>query len=45
MQIKIVAPFQKIFQICAPFTDCITEINNTQIDDAQKSDVVMYNLI
>ena len=36
-----------IFKNCAPFTDCITEINNTQIDDAQKIDVVMpmYNLI
>ena len=32
---------------CAPFTDCITEINNTQADDAQKIDIVgpMYNLI
>ena len=32
---------------CAPFTDCITEINNTQIDDAQKIDLIMpmYNLI
>ena len=35
-----------IFKNCAPFTDCITEINNT-LDDAQKIDVVMpmYNLI
>ena len=35
-----------IFKNCAPFTECITEINNTQIDDAQKIDVVllMYNL-
>ena len=35
------------FKICAPFTDCITEINITQIDDAQEIDVVfpMYNLI
>ena len=24
-----------IFENCAPFTDCITEINNTQIDNAQ----------
>ena len=30
-----------IFKNCAPFTDCITEINNTQIDDAQKIDVVI----
>ena len=34
-----------IFKDCAPFTDCITEINNTQVDDAQKIDIVMYNLI
>ena len=26
-----------IFQKCAPFTDCITEIYNTQIDDPQKN--------
>ena len=34
-----------IFKNCTPFTDCITEINNTQIDE--KFDVVMpmYNLI
>ena len=36
-----------IFKNCAPFTVCITQISNTQIDDAQKLDVVMtmYNLI
>ena len=36
-----------IFKNCAPFTDCITEINTTQVDDAQKIDVVMpmYNLL
>ena len=36
-----------IFKNCAPFTDCITEINNIQVDDAQKTDTVMpmYNLI
>ena len=36
-----------IFTNCAQFTDCITEINNTQVDDAQKIDAVMsmYNLI
>ena len=36
-----------IFKNYAPFTDCITEINNTQVDDAQKIDEVMpmYNLI
>ena len=25
-----------IFKNFAPFTDCVTEINNTQADDAQK---------
>ena len=36
-----------IFKNYAPFTDCITEINDTQIDDGHKIDVVMpmYNLI
>ena len=36
-----------IFKNCAPFTDCITEINNTEVYDSQKIDVVMpiYNLI
>ena len=36
-----------IFKICAPFTNCISEINNTQIDDAKDIDIVMpmYNLI
>ena len=35
------------FKNCAWFTDCITERNNTQVNDAQKTDVVMpmYNLI
>ena len=36
-----------IFKNCAFFTDCITERNNTQVDDAQKIDLVMpmYNLV
>ena len=36
-----------IFKNCAPFTDCISEINNTQIHKAKHIDVVMpmYNLI
>ena len=36
-----------IFKNCAPFTNCISEINNTQIDDAKDIDIVMpmYNLI
>ena len=35
-----------IFKNCTSFTDYITEINNTQIDDAKKIDVgmPMYNL-
>ena len=35
-----------IFKNCAPFTDCISEINNTQIDNAKYIHVVMpmYNL-
>ena len=24
-----------IFKNCAPFTDCITKINNTQVDNAK----------
>ena len=36
-----------IFKNCAPFTDCIIEINNTQIDKARNINVVMpmYSLI
>ena len=36
-----------IFKNCAPFTSCISRINNTQIDDDQYIDVVMlmYDLI
>ena len=36
-----------IFKNCAPFTNCINEINNTQIDNAKDIDIVMpmYNLI
>ena len=36
-----------IFKNCAPFTNCISEINNTQIDNAKDIDIVMpmYNLI
>ena len=38
---------QAIFKIFLPFTDCITETNNTQLDNAKDLDVVisMYNLI
>ena len=37
-----------IFKNCAPFTNCISRINNTEVDDACDTDVVvmpMYNLI
>ena len=35
------------FKNCAPFTNCINEINNTQVDNAKDIDIVMpkYNLI
>ena len=36
-----------IFKNCASFTNCISEINNTQIDNAEDIDIVMpvFNLI
>ena len=36
-----------IFKNCAPFTNCSSKINNTQIDDVEHIDIVMsmYNLI
>ena len=36
-----------IFKNCAPFTNCISKINNTQIDNAEYIDIVMpmYNLV
>ena len=36
-----------IFKNCAPFNDCISEINNTQVHNAKDTEVVMsiYNLI
>ena len=36
-----------IFKNCAPFTKCISRINNTDVDNAQDIDIVMpmYNLI
>ena len=36
-----------VFKNFAPFTGCISEINNTQIDNARDMDAVMpmYNLI
>ena len=36
-----------IFKNCSPFTNCISKINNTEIDNAECIDIVMpmYNLI
>ena len=36
-----------IFKNCAPFTDCISKINNTQVDNAKDVGIVMpmHNLI
>ena len=36
-----------ILKNCAPFTDCLSKINNTQADNAKDSDLIMpmYNLI
>ena len=36
-----------IFKNCVPFTNCISEINNRQVDNAKNIDIVMpmYNLI
>ena len=46
---KIIDERQKevIFNNCVPFTDCVSEINNTEIDNAKYIDVVMsmYDLI
>ena len=38
---------QHLFQNCAPFTNFISEINNTQTNNAKYIDVIipMYNLI
>ena len=35
-----------MFKNCGPFTDCISEINNKEMDHAKDIDVVMlmYNL-
>ena len=35
-----------IFKNCAPFNNCISKINNTQVDNAKNIDIVMpmYNL-
>ena len=38
---------QVVFKHCAPFTNCIREMNNTHTDNAEDIDVVMpmYDLI
>ena len=35
------------FKNCAPFLDCVSKINNTQVDNAKDIDIIMlmYNLI
>ena len=37
----------EVFKNCSPFTNCISEINNTQVDNAKDINIVMpmYNLI
>ena len=47
MLLEIIIIKKVIFKNCAPFTNCTTEINNTQIDNAKDIDIVMpmYNLI
>ena len=36
-----------IFKNCAPFINCMSKINNTQVDNAKDIDIVMsmYNLL
>ena len=36
-----------ILKSCAPFTDCMSKINNTQVDNTKDFDIVMriYNII
>ena len=34
-----------IFKNCAPFTDCISEINNREIDHGKDIDVVIHCII
>ena len=36
-----------MFKNCAPFPNCISEINNTQVDNAKDIDIVIpiYNVI
>ena len=45
--VKVAPATQKAFKNCAPFTKCITKIDEKTIDDAENLDLVMpmYNLI
>ena len=47
MLMQIIPIKKVIFKNCAPFTDCISKINNIQVDNAKDIDIVMqmYNLI
>ena len=38
---KIMTKKKAIYRNCAPFTDCIRKINNTQVDYSKDIDVVM----
>ena len=33
------------FKICAPFTNCLSEVNTTQIDNAKDIDIVCHCII
>ena len=45
--VELTDELRNIIKSCAQFTNCIREINNTQIDNAKDIDIVMsmYNLI
>ena len=47
MLMQIIQIKKVIFKNCAPFTNCISKINNTQLDNTKDIDIVipMYNLI
>ena len=47
MPMQIIPVKKVIFKNCASFTNCISKINNTQMDNAEYVDIVMpmYNLI
>ena len=47
MLLRIILIKKYIFKNCAPFTNCISKINNTHINDAEHIDIVMpmYHLI